>query len=62
MKIALILVIATAIFLRVLIFLTNPVNNSFDDHLSNVQVYYESGASPAIASGWQSYQPPDDLL
>ena len=58
MKIALILVIATAIFLRVLIFLTNPVNNSFDDHLSNVQVYYESGASPAIASGWQSYQPP----
>ena len=58
MKFVVPIVIFLALTLRVSVFLANPTGNSFDDHLSNIHIYYTEGSSPKVNSGWQSYQPP----
>jgi 4-amino-4-deoxy-L-arabinose transferase-like glycosyltransferase len=47
-----------AIFLRVLLFLSNPPHNNFDNHFEPIFMIMKYGTIPAKDACWQCYQPP----
>ena len=46
------------ITLRVVLFLTSPPNNSFDDHIEVINIYANTFKQPLPSQCWECYQPP----
>ena len=53
-----VLLLCLGICFRVILFLVNPPNNSYDDHMEVIQLYSEDFERPLPFECWQAYQPP----
>ena len=51
-------ILAIGVMLRLALFIFNPPNNAYDDHLETIAYYLNHHERPAPGTCWECYQPP----